>query len=140
MSLTELFAASCIYYSFRDYHMISVDQPWLAVAVLIFCLLASSRLLLVNIPDHRRHGVRSHPFIPSPLSSHPDSSIGLDPQRNFASVPQSLIHGDIVNVRLLYLTVWRAQHSTMRGMVRRETVKPTLRVFRPMAHSSGSRW
>ena len=120
--------------------MISIDQAWLAVAVLIFYLLSSSRVLLINIPDHLHHGVRSHPFIPSSFSSHLDSSLGLGPQRNLAFVVQSRIYGDIVNVRLFHLTVWRAQHGTMRGMVQRETVKSTLWVLRPMAHSSGSRW
>ena len=85
--------------------MISVDQSCLAVAVLIFYLLSSSRVLLINIPDHLHHGVRSHPFIPSSLSFHPDSSLGLGPQRNFAFVAQSRIYDDIVNVRLFHLTV-----------------------------------
>ena len=140
MSSTELYAASCVYHSSQHFPMISVDRPWLAVAVLIFCLLSSSRVLLINILDHRHHGVRSHPFILSSLSSRPDSSLDPGPQHDFASVPQSQIYGDILNVRLFHLTVWQAQHSTMRGMVQMETVKSTLWVLRPMAHSSGSRW
>ena len=105
-------------------------------------------ILLVVIISHFTHQhpgsspslCAPHPFIPPSISSHPDPSLGPGPQRNFTSVAQSLMYGDILNVRLLHLTVWRAQHSTIRGMMQRQTVKSTLRVLRPIAHSSSSRW
>ena len=71
----------CLVRFSSDFPMICVDQS----------RLTTSRIIIVM--------VCAHPFIPSFLSSHPDSSLGPSPQRNFVSVAHLWTYVNVLSVR-----------------------------------------